>query len=122
MAKALSSVGKTKEKCGRDEEAGEHYAEAVAVFRKTTGRGPLLAGSLALLGKGMLRRNQFMAAGNALVRDKLPPSTSFFCELENTDGVHQPPSKGVGAPHQCPLGSVASYLCHFMLTCGCTFR
>ena len=66
VAKALSSVGKTKEKCGRDEEAGEHYAEAVAVFRKTTGRGPLLAGALALFGKNMLRRNQFMAAGKAL--------------------------------------------------------
>ena len=66
VAKALSSVGKTKEKCGHDEEAGEHYAEAVAVFRKTTGRGPLLAGALALFGKNMLRRLQFMAAGKAL--------------------------------------------------------
>ena len=28
----------------------------------------------------------------------------------------------VGAPHQCPLDSVAGYLCHFMLTCGRTFR
>lgn len=30
----------------------------------------------------------------------------------------------VGEPRQCPLEceSVASYLCHFVLTCGCTFR
>ena len=55
-----------------------------------------------------------MDLGNADVRDKLPPSTSFF--------VYSRTSKGVGAPHQCPLDSVASYLCHFMLTCGCTFR
>ena len=26
--------------------------------------------------------------------------------------------RGVGAPHQCSLGSEASYLCHFMLTCA----
>ena len=36
-------------------------------------------------------------------------------QLENTDGVRRPP---VGSPHQCPLESVVSYLCHFMLTCG----
>ena len=28
-------------------------------------------------------------------------------------GVHRPPQP----PHQFPLESVASYLCHFMLTC-----
>ena len=28
------------------------------------------------------------------------------------------PRRGVGAPHRYPLESVASYLCHFMLTCG----
>ena len=28
----------------------------------------------------------------------------FLVQLENTDGVHRTPSKGVGAPHQCHLG------------------
>ena len=40
---------------------------------------------------------------------KTHPSTSFLVNSRNTDG----------APHQCPLGSDASYLCHFVLTCGC---
>ena len=35
-------------------------------------------------------------------------------------GCTDPLRRGVGAPHQCPLESVASYQCHFMLTCGCT--
>ena len=53
------------------------------------------------------------------VRDKLPPSTSFFANSRTLMGCTDPLRRGVGAPHQCPLESVA---CHFMLTCGCTFR
>ena len=41
----------------------------------------------------------------------LPPNHFVFRKLENTDGVRRPHlAKGVGAVHQCPLGSVASYL------------
>ena len=32
-------------------------------------------------------------------------------------GAPRPLRRGVGAPHQRPLEPVASYLCHFMLTC-----
>lgn len=32
------------------------------------------------------------------------------------------PYTGVGTFNQCPPKSVASYLCHIMLTCGITFR
>ena len=68
---------------------------------------------------------------------KLPPIHFGFRKVENTDGVRRPPFYGVhrtrlegggggsepieggfGTPRQCSLGSVASYLCHFMLTCG----
>ena len=48
-----------------------------------------------------------------------PPSTSFFANSRTLMGCTDPLRRGVGAPHQCPLESVA---CHFMLTCGCTFR
>ena len=48
------------------------------------------------------------------VTSPLPPSTSFF--------VNSRTLMGSSTPHQCPLESVASYLCHFMLTFGCTFR
>ena len=68
----------------------------------------------------------FMSSPNLLneeqpssVRDKLPPSTSFFANSRTLMGCTDPLRRGVGAPHQCPLESVA---CHFMLTCGCTFR
>ena len=30
--------------------------------------------------------------------------------------------RGVGHPISVLFGSVASYICHFMLTCGYTFR
>ena len=53
---------------------------------------------------------------------KLPPSTSFFANSRRLMGCTDPLRRGVGAPHQCPLDSVASYLCHFMLMCGCTIR
>ena len=45
------------------------------------------------------------------VRKKLSPSTSVFVNSRNTDGAPTP------LDHQCPLESVASYLCHFMRTC-----
>ena len=37
-------------------------------------------------------------------------------------GCTEPLKRGVGAPQQCPLESLASCLCHSMLTCGFTFR
>lgn len=40
-----------------------------------------------------------------------PPSISFFF-LVNSGTL-----MGCADPHQCPLSSVASYLCNFMLTC-----
>ena len=56
---------------------------------------------------------------NEYVTSLLPPSTSSFANSRTLMGCTDPPSKGVGALHQCPLESVA---CHFMLTCGFTFR
>ena len=49
-------------------------------------------------------------------------STSFFCFYSRAlMGCTNPLSRGVVAPHHHPLESVASYFCHGMLTCGCTF-
>ena len=66
IAKALTSVGKCKEKIGNLEEAGKHFEEAVIVFEKTTGRGPLSAGALTLLGKNQLLRKRHKQAATTL--------------------------------------------------------
>ena len=39
-------------------------------------------------------------------------STSFFVNSRTLMGCTDPLKRGVGAPHQCPLESVASYLIH----------
>ena len=39
-------------------------------------------------------------------------STSFFVNSRTLMGCTDPLRRGVGAPHQCPLESVASYLIH----------
>lgn len=46
------------------------------------------------------------------VRDKLPPPTSFFVNSRTLMGCTDRLRMGVGAAHQCPLGSVANYLIH----------
>ena len=45
--------------------------------------------------------------------DSPSPPTSFF----GSSRGHCWGARADGAPHQCPLESVASYFCHFMLTC-----
>ena len=74
----------------------------------------LLRGAAIELG----RSNKEAIAVNQ-ASDDSPPSTSFFVSPRTLMGCTDPLRRGVGAPHQCPLESVA---CHFMLTCGCTFR
>ena len=54
--------------------------------------------------------------------NKIPPSTSFLANSRTLTTLSPHFRRGVGAPHQCPLESVASYLCHCMLTRSCTFR
>ena len=53
-----------------------------------------------------------------------PPTTSFFVNSRTLLGCADPRMWGsdvgdVGAPHQCPLGSVVSYLFLFVLTLTC---
>ena len=54
-------------------------------------------------------------------------STSLFCCSRTLLRYTETLRREVGAPGSAhPVrvlsGSVASYLCYFMLTCGCTFR
>ena len=48
-----------------------------------------------------------------------PHPLRFFANSRTLMRCTDPLRRGVGAPHQCPLESVA---CHVMLTCGFTFR
>ena len=53
-----------------------------------------------------------------------PPTTSLFVNSRTLMGCAGRPSKRGGSARLISVlsGSVASYLCRFMLTCGCTFR
>lgn len=48
------------------DEAGTHFEEAVKIFEKRAGRGPLLAGALGHLGKNQLKRQNFSTATASL--------------------------------------------------------
>jgi len=50
---------------------------------------------------------------------RLPPTTLVFVNPRKLMGCSNPLRRGVGAPHQCPLGSLASYLIYADLR---TFR
>ena len=55
-----------------------------------------------------------------LSRPSHPLRVLLFTNSKTLTGcTSQPAMMGVGAPHQCPLGSIASYLCPCMLTVTC---
>ena len=51
-----------------------------------------------------------------------PPCSSGFVNSRTLTGCTDPLQRMCQRTHQCPLSSLPGYLCHFMLTCGCTFR
>lgn len=69
-----------------------------------------------------LNHNFNMLAGESIHREHRCPRKQ---PNEKAAMVHirtKPLRRWVGAAHQCPLESLASYLCNCMLACGGTFR
>jgi len=66
IAKALTSLGRCKELTNQLKEAGAHFSEAVKIFEKRAGKGPLLAGALGHLGKNQLKQQKFDSATASL--------------------------------------------------------
>ena len=66
IAKALTSLGRCKELTNQLKEAGDHFTEAVKIFEKRAGKGPLLAGALGHLGKNQLKQQKFDSATASL--------------------------------------------------------
>lgn len=66
IAKALTSLGRCKELTNQLKEAGDHFSEAVRIFEKRAGKGPLLAGALGHLGKNQLKQQKFDSATASL--------------------------------------------------------
>eukprot|EP00040_Diaphanoeca_grandis_P017094 m.88701 g.88701 ORF g.88701 m.88701 type:complete len:444 (+) comp26226_c0_seq1:225-1556(+) len=66
IAKALTSLGRCKELTNQLKEAGNHFSEAVKIFEKRAGKGPLLAGALGHLGKNQLKQQKFDSATASL--------------------------------------------------------
>jgi len=66
IAKALTSLGRCKELTNQLKAAGDHFSEAVKIFEKRAGKGPLLAGALGHQGKNQLKQQKFDSATASL--------------------------------------------------------
>ena len=53
---------------------------------------------------------------------RLLPTTLLFVNARTLMGCPDPLEGGSAYPTSVHSVSVASYLCHFLLMCGCTFR
>ena len=114
FAKAFKSiVGIRREKGLNLPGGGGNTTTTFLIFADNIGEAKVRLKHLADQGYQMVFIDENVVTS---VRDKLPPSTSFFANSRTLMGCTDPLRRGV---RQCPLELVA---CRFMLTCGFTFR
>ena len=89
-----------------------------ALIGCTKADGTPLVSGLRVTGFTNVEEDQAGASDNSVDNSASPSHPRRFPVNSRTYmGCADPLRRGADAPHQCPLGSVASHLCHFMLTC-----
>ena len=89
IAKALTSLGRCKELTNQLKAAGDHFSEAVKIFEKRAGKGPLLAGALGHQGKNQLKQQKF---------DSATASLFSAVELEVSEDALKPQPRSASRP------------------------